>query len=78
MFDLLYRSRINNVPGRAAVYYIDLVPGQDRVTVTTRWLRKNRDVERLPAETAPAFLSSILPYPSSPFPPLPTRPFMLY
>jgi predicted MPP superfamily phosphohydrolase len=44
-FDVLYRSRINNVLGRAAVYYVDLVPGQDHATVTTRWLRKDRDVE---------------------------------
>jgi len=49
-FDILYRSRINNVLGRAAIYYVDLVPGQDRVTVTTRWLRKDRDVEYYPLQ----------------------------
>ena len=47
-FDILYRSRVNNVLGRAAIYYVDLVPGQDQVTVTTRWLRKGRDVEEYP------------------------------
>jgi len=45
IFDLVYRSAINNVLGRAAVYYMDLIPGQDHVTVKTRWLRKNRDME---------------------------------
>ncbi len=48
LFDMLYRSPINDVLGRAAVYYIDLIPGKDYLTVTTRWLRKNRDVERYP------------------------------
>lgn len=47
-FDILYRSRINNILGRAAIYYVDLVPGQDQVTVTTRWLRADRDVEYYP------------------------------
>jgi predicted phosphodiesterase len=47
-FDILYRSRVNNVLGRAAIYYVDLVPGQDQITVTTRWLRKDRDVEHYP------------------------------
>ena len=45
-FDVVYRSPINNVLGRAAIYYVDLLPGRDQVTVTTRWLRPNRDVER--------------------------------
>ena len=49
-FDLVYRSAINNVLGRAAIYYVDLVPGEDRVTVTTRWLRKNRDMEHHPID----------------------------
>ncbi len=48
LFDILYRSPISNILGRAAVYYIDLIPGRDYLTVTTRWLRKNRDVERYP------------------------------
>lgn len=48
VFDMMYRSPISNVLGRAAVYYIDLIPGKDYVTVTTRWLRKNRDVEHYP------------------------------
>jgi predicted MPP superfamily phosphohydrolase len=47
-FDVLYRSRLNNVLGRAAVYYVDLVPGKNHATVTTRWLRKDRDVEHYP------------------------------
>ena len=45
IFDLIYRSAINNVLGRAAIYYMDLIPGQDHVRVRTRWLRKNRDME---------------------------------
>ena len=49
-FDLLYRSPINNVLGRAAIYHLDLVPGQDQAVVTTRWLRRNRDVERYPVD----------------------------
>ena len=49
-FDLVYRSAINNVLGRAAIYHMDLVPGKDQVTVTTRWLRKNRDVEHHPID----------------------------
>ncbi|MFW6115618.1 MAG: metallophosphoesterase family protein, partial [Chloroflexota bacterium] len=48
LFDTLYRSRINDVLGRGAVYYVDLIPGQGYLAVTTRWLRKNRDVERYP------------------------------
>lgn len=46
VFDVVYRSPINNVLGRAAIYHMDLVPGQDRAAVTTRWLRPNKDVER--------------------------------
>ena len=49
-FDILYRSPINNILGRAAIYYTDLVPGQHQATVTTRWLRPNRDVQRYPID----------------------------
>jgi hypothetical protein len=46
IFDILYRSPINRILGRAAVYHMDLVPGQDHVTVVTRWLRPDKDIER--------------------------------
>lgn len=45
MFDAIYRSPINNILGRAAIYYMDIAANEDRATVTTRWLRRDRDME---------------------------------
>lgn len=45
IFDILYRTRVSNIFGRAAVYYFDLLPGKKEVDIKTRWLRTNRDIE---------------------------------
>ncbi len=45
VFDFLYQSRINNILGRPAVYYFDIIPGANEVNIITRWLRNNKDTE---------------------------------
>ncbi len=45
IFDFLYKSQINNILGRPAVYYFDIVPDSKKVKMTTRWIGKNKDME---------------------------------
>lgn len=45
IFDLIYKSKVNNIIGRPAVYYFDIVPGTKKVKIVTRWIGKNKDME---------------------------------
>ena len=49
-FDLVYRSAINNVLGRAAIYHMDLVPGEEVVPLLEPLFRYFRD-ERVDGES---------------------------
>ncbi len=45
VFDFLYKSKVNNILGRPAVYYFDIMPDNRKVKIITRWVGKNKDVE---------------------------------
>ncbi len=46
IFDWLYKLKINNLIGRPAVYYFDVFPKEKKIEIITRWLEKNKDVEK--------------------------------
>ncbi len=46
LFDMFYKTIWGRFIGRAAVYYIDFLPGENRAEVVTRWLAGNKDVEK--------------------------------
>jgi predicted phosphodiesterase len=48
LFDMFYKTPWGRFIGRGAVYYIDFLPGQEKVNLVTRWLAGNKDVETYP------------------------------
>ncbi len=50
IFDYFYKLKVNDIIGRPAVYYFDIIPGKKEVEIITRWLKKDKDVEKYPVK----------------------------
>jgi len=48
IFDSRWFSKLQNLKGRSAVYYFDTEPNQKNINIITRWVQKNKDVEKYP------------------------------